>query len=208
MLTGDLNAKDCDELAGIARTLVRLLSSPTHPLLWSIMDVPTGPTSFTEERVRLRPSTSTGRARRAPHATSRRVRSRRALAAPSPCARQARRVSVPACRATVRLPRHRPQEMRIDYILYQSDRIALTGVSSTSHLISAIPDATHPSDHLPVSARLLLKSKWAQTEDNARQWLACISGTTSCRPLSGDALRLAYEFFDKGGRRAARAASR
>jgi len=138
VLTGDLNAKDCDELAGIARTLVRLLSSPTHPLLWSIMDVPTGPTSFTEER-----------------------------------------------------------EMRIDYILYQSDRIALTGVSSTSHLISAIPDATHPSDHLPVSARLLLKSKWAQTEDNARQWLACISGTTSCRPLSGDALRLAYEFFDK-----------
>ena len=31
VLTGDLNAKDCDELAGTARALVRLLSSPTHP---------------------------------------------------------------------------------------------------------------------------------------------------------------------------------
>jgi hypothetical protein len=50
VLTGDLNAKDCDELAGIARALVRLLSSPTHPLLWSIMDAPTPPTTITEER--------------------------------------------------------------------------------------------------------------------------------------------------------------
>jgi len=141
VLTGDLNAKDCDELAGIARTLVRLLSSPTHPLLWSIMDAPTGPTSVTEER-----------------------------------------------------------EMRIDYVLYQSDRICLTGVGggvAKADLHAPIPDETHPSDHTPVAARLLLKSKWAQTEDNARQWLACISGTTACRPLSGDALRLAYEYFDK-----------
>ena len=50
VLTGDLNAKDCDELAGIARTLVRLLSSPTHPLLWSVMDAPTSATTVTEER--------------------------------------------------------------------------------------------------------------------------------------------------------------
>ena len=41
VLTGDLNAKDCDELAGIARALVRLTSAPTHPLLWSVMDAPT-----------------------------------------------------------------------------------------------------------------------------------------------------------------------
>ena len=50
VLTGDLNAKDCDELAGIARALVRLTSAPTHPLLWSILDAPTPATSVTEER--------------------------------------------------------------------------------------------------------------------------------------------------------------
>ena len=50
VLTGDLNAKDCNELAGIARALVRLLSSPTHPLLWSVLDAPTSPTTVTNER--------------------------------------------------------------------------------------------------------------------------------------------------------------
>ena len=74
VLTGDLNAKDCDELAGIARALVRLLSTPTrpppwppspppllqplleprcrptHPLLWSVLDAPTPATTVTEER--------------------------------------------------------------------------------------------------------------------------------------------------------------
>ena len=40
VLTGDLNAKDCDELAGIARALVRLLSSPTHPCALTGLDLP------------------------------------------------------------------------------------------------------------------------------------------------------------------------
>lgn len=68
VFTGDLNSKDCDELAGIARALVRLLSSPTHPLLWSVTDAPTPATTVTEER-----------------------------------------------------------QLRIDYVLYQSDSLALTG---------------------------------------------------------------------------------
>ena len=138
VLTGDLNAKDCDELAGIARALVRLLSSPTHPLLWSVMDAPTPPTTITEER-----------------------------------------------------------HLRIDYVLYQSASLSLTGVGHVPKLTMPIPDARHPSDHLPVSARLLIKPHWAQVEEDARQWLAAVSGTTSVRPLSGDALRLAFTYFDK-----------
>jgi len=137
VLTGDLNAKDCDELAGIARTLVRLLSSPTHPLLWSVMDAPTGNTAITEER-----------------------------------------------------------ELRIDYMLYQSASLSLIGVGDQSS-DAPIPSDTHPSDHLTVSARFRLKHHWAQVEEDARQWLNCISGTTVSRPLSGDALRLAFAFFDK-----------
>ena len=138
VLTGDLNAKDCDELAGIARALVRLLSSPTHPLLWSVMDAPTPPTTITEER-----------------------------------------------------------HLRIDYLLYQSSALTLTGVGNVPKLSSPIPDAAHPSDHLPVSARLVLRPHWAQVEEDARQWLAAVSGTTSVRPLSGDALRLAFTYFDR-----------
>lgn len=140
VLTGDMNAKDCDELAGVARALVRLLSSPTHPLLWSVMDAPTPPTTITEER-----------------------------------------------------------HLRIDYLLYQSSALTLTGVGHVPRLSpdAPIPDEAHPSDHLPVSARLVLKSHWAQVEDDARQWLACISGTTTVRPLSGDRLRLAFTYFDK-----------
>lgn len=140
MLTGDLNAKDCDELAGIARALVRLLSTPTHPLLWSVLDVPTGPTSITSER-----------------------------------------------------------SDRIDYVLYQSASLCLTGVTTLPHVAAPIPDGSQPSDHLPISAKLSLKPVWAQVEEDARQWLACVSGTASVRPLSGDALRAAFSYFDKDG---------
>ena len=43
----------------------------------------------------------------------------------------------------------------------------------------------------------MLKPHWAQVEEDATQWLAAVSGTTSVRPLSGDALRLAFTYFDK-----------
>jgi len=140
VLTGDLNAKDCDELAGIARALVRLLSTPTHPLLWSVLDAPTPATTVTEERT-----------------------------------------------------------LRIDYVLYQSESLSLTGVSQLPTLDAPIPDAEHPSDHLPVSARLVVRPHWARVEDDARQWLACVSSNTAVRPLSGDALRTAFTYFDKDG---------
>jgi hypothetical protein len=140
VLTGDLNAKDCDELAGIARALAMLLSSPTHPLLWSVVDAPTSATTVTEDR-----------------------------------------------------------HLRIDYVLYQSESLSLTGISNLPRLRSPIPNAAHPSDHLPVSARLVIRPHYARLEDDARQWLACVSGNTAVRPLSGDALRTAFTFFDKAG---------
>jgi len=140
VLTGDLNAKDCNELAGIARALVRLTSAPTHPLLWSILDAPTAATTLTEERA-----------------------------------------------------------LRVDYILYQSTALQLRGVGQLPSLLTPIPDATQPSDHVPVGARLLVRPSWVQVEEDARQWLACISGTTSVRPISGTALRAAFTYFDKDG---------
>jgi Ca2+-binding EF-hand superfamily protein/exonuclease III len=140
VLTGDLNAQDCDELAGIARSLVRLLSAPTHPLLWSVMDAPTPPTTYTDAR-----------------------------------------------------------SMRIDYVLYQSANLALTGVGRLPPVKEGMPNAMHPSDHLPVSCRLKIRQSWAVVEEDARQWAACIQGGSAVRPLSGEALRAAFSYFDKDG---------
>ena len=50
ILTGDLNAQDCDELAGIERALVILAAAPAHPMLWSVADAPTPPTTKTDAR--------------------------------------------------------------------------------------------------------------------------------------------------------------
>lgn len=39
-----------------------------------------------------------------------------------------------------------------------------TGVGHLPRLMAPIPDAEHPSDHLPVSARLVLRPHWARVE--------------------------------------------
>ena len=54
---------------------------------------------------------------------------------------------------------------RIDYVLYQSVSLSLTGIGHVPRLTSAIPDETHASDHLPISARFVLRSKWAQVRE-------------------------------------------
>lgn len=51
VLSGDLNAKDCDVLSGLARSMTLLLSSPSHPLLWSVLDAPTPATTCAPHRI-------------------------------------------------------------------------------------------------------------------------------------------------------------
>ena len=91
------------------------------------------------------------------------------------------------------------RSLRIDYVLYQSSKLSLTGVARMPRLTAPIPDESNPSDHLPVRARLVLKTSWQQVEADARQWLGCLHGHTTIRPLSGDALRAAFSYFDKDG---------
>lgn len=142
VLTGDLNAKDCDVLSGIARSMTLLLSTPAHPLLWSVLDAPTRATSVTDAR---------------------------------------------AC--------------RIDYLLFQSAALRLLRVDQLPKLDQSIPDqqGIHPSDHLPVGASFGLKFGFDQLVDDARQWAACVAGSSVARPLSVEALRAAYSYFDKDG---------
>ena len=140
IVTGDLNSKAVDVLAGITRALMALMPRPCHPMLWAVKDVPTPPTTSTEVRT-----------------------------------------------------------MRIDYVLYQSQALKLLGVSDLPHLTGAIPDATHPSDHLPVLARFRHETTWAQHEECARQWLATVRGTHGARPLSAEELRMAFTYFDCDG---------
>jgi hypothetical protein len=37
-------------LSGLARSMSLLVSAPTHPLLWSLLDAPTPPTTYTDDR--------------------------------------------------------------------------------------------------------------------------------------------------------------
>ena len=79
--------------------------------------------------------------------------------------------------------------MRIDYLLYQASHLSLRAVERLPVLTAPIPDEKHPSDHLPVAARFVIKSAWERIRDDARQWLTAVTGTTSARPLSSAALR-------------------
>jgi len=45
----------------------------------------------------------------------------------------------------------------------------------------------------------VVKSSWQRVENDARQWLAAVSGTAAPRPLSPAALRQAFSYFDKDG---------
>ena len=137
VLSGDLNAQDCDELAGLERALVILAAAPAHPLLWSVVDVPTPPTTKTDARC-----------------------------------------------------------MRIDYLLYQSAKLSLVTVEQVPRLDRPIPNAVIPSDHVPVLSRFELRSRTAQIESAARQWLNAISEQSTQRPLSDTELRMAFDFFD------------
>lgn len=139
LLTGDLNAKDVDELSGMVRVQA-MISHPTHPLFWSVVDAPSPPTTRTDAR-----------------------------------------------------------NYKIDYLLYQSSCIRLTRVEKLPQLLGSIPDRTHPSDHLPIIASLALKSEWDGVKESATQWISAVTGSNTVRPLSGDALRDAYSYFDKDG---------
>ena len=139
VLTGDLNAKDCDVLSGIARSLSLLLSSPAHPVLWSVLDVPTPATTFTEARA-----------------------------------------------------------VRIDYLLYQSALLDLESVDALPTLKAPIPNACHPSDHLPIGAtfRLRPRSLGAPSPTGA-----VATATVSSEPtlLFARVLEKAFEAFDRDG---------
>ena len=65
--------------------------------------------------------------------------------------------------------------------MWQSAALSLVGVGKLARLGAPIPDETHPSDHLPISARFVVRPAWERVEQDARQWCACISGTTTVR---------------------------
>lgn len=67
-------------------------------------------------------------------------------------------------------------------------------------LASAIPDAEHPSDHLPVKATFRLRTTMERIEGSARAWCsAVLEGVVDGIPLTREQLRLGFTLFDWNG---------
>ena len=92
------------------------------------------------------------------------------------------------------------RNVRIDYMLYSESSMRLLGVAPLPTPGEPIPNARHPSDHFPVTARFELTAQWKKHENNARAWLHIVAeNSASFRPLSPDELATAFLYFDKNG---------
>ena len=106
------------------------------------------------------------------------------------------------------------RNVRIDTIAYQDSRLALVDVNVVPNLAGPIPDAEHPSDHLPIRAKFQVRTQLSCLEAFARNWLNTICAALSAtdeslgvwsdgygelQPLSKETLRSAFMFFDSRG---------
>jgi Ca2+-binding EF-hand superfamily protein len=91
--------------------------------------------------------------------------------------------------------------MRIDAILYQGKRMKLLDAYDLPALTCAdpIPNAEHPSDHLPVKATFRLRSWLEVTKQSAREWYLRQAGITPTCALTPQELRDAFMIYDHDG---------
>lgn len=93
------------------------------------------------------------------------------------------------------------RNVRIDAIMYQSQRLELVDVCKLPKLSSQspIPNAEHPSDHLPIYATFRLATKLQIQHHVAREWFLRMSGQSCMLPLNSDQLQDAFNFYDHDG---------
>eukprot|EP00933_Yihiella_yeosuensis_P016818 TRINITY_DN14227_c0_g1_i1.p1 TRINITY_DN14227_c0_g1~~TRINITY_DN14227_c0_g1_i1.p1 ORF type:complete len:670 (-),score=113.93 TRINITY_DN14227_c0_g1_i1:205-2148(-) len=91
--------------------------------------------------------------------------------------------------------------MRIDAIMYQSQRLELTDVLDMPELAvdNPIPSVEHPSDHVPMSAKFKMRNKLHTTRQNAKDWFLCVSGEVAAHPLTMKQLRAAWRLYEHDG---------
>lgn len=89
------------------------------------------------------------------------------------------------------------RNVRIDAILYQSQRLELVDVCRTPPLSGddPIPNAIHPSDHLPIYATFRLATHLQTRYHAARDWFLRLAGISCNLPLNSSQLREAFSLF-------------
>ena len=88
------------------------------------------------------------------------------------------------------------RDVRIDAILYQSQRLLLTDTRKAPALPEPIPNAQHPSDHIPIMATFEVRSELSHHQECARAWFNTIAGRTGHVPLTREGLASAYFVFE------------
>jgi len=93
------------------------------------------------------------------------------------------------------------RQMRIDAILYQGKRLDLLDICGAPELAmdDPIPNACHPSDHVPVKASFRLRSWFEVTKQAAREWYLRLAGRGSHVSLTPEELRDAFVLYDHDG---------
>jgi len=98
--------------------------------------------------------------------------------------------SVTACR-----------NVRIDAIMYQSSRLELADVGETPPLNTSdpIPNNLHPSDHVPIFAKFLVRSRLQMAYAALREWYCQVVGEGSSLILDALELNQAFKLLDHDG---------
>lgn len=93
------------------------------------------------------------------------------------------------------------RNMRIDALLYQSERLELVDVTKVPNLSTddPIPNREHPSDHCPISAKFRIKTSLQIARHNAQEWYLGCTGRDSSMPLNANQLKEAFELYEHDG---------
>jgi len=91
------------------------------------------------------------------------------------------------------------RDVRIDALLYQSQKLALVDSRKAPTLTTPIPDMVHPSDHIPIMATFEVRSSLDYHQDCARAWYNCVGGRIGSVPLTREQLQSAWFVFELDG---------
>ncbi|CAE7400763.1 CCR4 [Symbiodinium natans] len=91
--------------------------------------------------------------------------------------------------------------MRIDAILYQSQRLELVDVQEIPDVSpeQPIPNDEQPSDHVPIVAQFRCRSRLHTMKQLAREWFLSLAGKEAQVPLNQRQLENAFKLYDYDG---------
>eukprot|EP00927_Polykrikos_kofoidii_P060004 TRINITY_DN55087_c0_g1_i1.p1 TRINITY_DN55087_c0_g1~~TRINITY_DN55087_c0_g1_i1.p1 ORF type:complete len:824 (-),score=170.47 TRINITY_DN55087_c0_g1_i1:41-2512(-) len=91
------------------------------------------------------------------------------------------------------------RNVRIDVVMFEPTHLQVLEID-VPPLTSKIPDETHPSDHVPVRVKFVVKAPYDRQRETAASWLECVAGKERVSPLTDREIRQAFSFIDRDGR--------